>query len=270
MRTIVLSGFMATGKEHRWARGSPRGSGWRSSIPTSRSSARAGAPCESFGSPKEKQRFVVARSSSSSACSADASPRVIAFGGGTVTMRRARHLALDHAVVITLTATPGTIVARTGPPSRTVRTSPSAGIRSHGRASSSPSARRPTPSAMPRSRRTRADPDAVVDAIARGRGARARSLVPLGSRSYVVDRRQRVAGCADRRDRPLRSVVTRRRNGRPRPARSAREPRRGPRPARHPADDRYSSPRARSTRRSRRSGPSGTPRSAAALTARRS
>ncbi len=39
-------------------------------------------------------------------------PRVIAFGGGSVTMSRVRHAALESATVITLTATPETIAAR--------------------------------------------------------------------------------------------------------------------------------------------------------------
>jgi len=40
------------------------------------------------------------------------SPKVIAFGGGTVTIRKTRHLALERAHVVTLTASPETIVAR--------------------------------------------------------------------------------------------------------------------------------------------------------------
>ena len=43
---------------------------------------------------------------------ADPSPRVIGFGGGTVTITRVRHEALERATVVTLTATAETIVAR--------------------------------------------------------------------------------------------------------------------------------------------------------------
>jgi shikimate kinase / 3-dehydroquinate synthase len=39
-------------------------------------------------------------------------PHVIAFGGGSVTMKRVRHEALEAATVITLTATPETIASR--------------------------------------------------------------------------------------------------------------------------------------------------------------
>ena len=42
----------------------------------------------------------------------DTKPKVISFGGGTVTMPDVRRKALDQAIVITLTASPETIVAR--------------------------------------------------------------------------------------------------------------------------------------------------------------
>ncbi|MEO8800391.1 MAG: 3-dehydroquinate synthase [Polyangiaceae bacterium] len=41
-------------------------------------------------------------------------PRVIAFGGGTVTTKETRRLALDHALLVTLTASPRLIVERAG------------------------------------------------------------------------------------------------------------------------------------------------------------
>jgi shikimate kinase/3-dehydroquinate synthase len=42
----------------------------------------------------------------------DPSPRVIGFGGGTVTIPRVRHKALERATVVTLTAAAETIIAR--------------------------------------------------------------------------------------------------------------------------------------------------------------
>jgi shikimate kinase/3-dehydroquinate synthase len=42
----------------------------------------------------------------------DPSPRVIGFGGGSVTVPRIRHAALERATVVTLTASPETIVSR--------------------------------------------------------------------------------------------------------------------------------------------------------------
>ncbi len=44
----------------------------------------------------------------------DPTPRVIGFGGGTVTIPRVRHKALERAIVIALSATAETIVARVG------------------------------------------------------------------------------------------------------------------------------------------------------------
>jgi shikimate kinase/3-dehydroquinate synthase len=44
----------------------------------------------------------------------DPSPRVISFGGGAVTHRPTRHLALDHATLVTLQATPAVICRRVG------------------------------------------------------------------------------------------------------------------------------------------------------------
>lgn len=43
---------------------------------------------------------------------ADRTPRVIGFGGGTATIPRVRHAALEAATVVTLTARPETVVAR--------------------------------------------------------------------------------------------------------------------------------------------------------------
>jgi shikimate kinase/3-dehydroquinate synthase len=43
---------------------------------------------------------------------ADPSPRVLAFGGGTVTMPRLRHVVLERATLVTLTASAETIVSR--------------------------------------------------------------------------------------------------------------------------------------------------------------
>jgi shikimate kinase/3-dehydroquinate synthase len=44
---------------------------------------------------------------------ADGIPRVVSFGGGTATLRAVRHLVLDRALLITLTARPETVLSRT-------------------------------------------------------------------------------------------------------------------------------------------------------------
>jgi shikimate kinase/3-dehydroquinate synthase len=43
---------------------------------------------------------------------ASSAPAVVSFGGGTVTLREARHLALEQAFVVTLTSAPESILAR--------------------------------------------------------------------------------------------------------------------------------------------------------------
>ena len=111
MRTIVLSGFMATGKSTvgplvASLRGVPF-------VDTDEILAReAGKPVpvlwreEGEGAFRARESALVARLLD------DGVSRVIAFGGGTVTIRAARHLALERALVVTLTATPETILER--------------------------------------------------------------------------------------------------------------------------------------------------------------
>ena len=112
MRTIVLSGFMATGKstvgpllaarlgvpfvdtDDALARDAGRSVPelWRDEGEAA-FRAREGALIERL-------------------LTEDAPVRVIAFEGGAITVKRTRRLALDRAIVVTLTATPETIAAR--------------------------------------------------------------------------------------------------------------------------------------------------------------
>jgi shikimate kinase / 3-dehydroquinate synthase len=117
MRSVVLSGFMATGKStvgrivaaelglpfvdtdalvlaHAKADGSGAGS-------VGELFAREGEP--RF---RDREREVILPLLTEEA------PRVIAFGGGSVTSSRIRHLALENATVVTLTATPEAIAER--------------------------------------------------------------------------------------------------------------------------------------------------------------
>ena len=113
MRPIVLSGFMATGK----------------STVGPRLAARFGVPFVDTDEVLERETgrrvpdlwreegeaaFRRREADLVERLFAEPGPRVIAFGGGTVTTRRARHLALERAIVITLTASPETIVSRVG------------------------------------------------------------------------------------------------------------------------------------------------------------
>jgi shikimate kinase / 3-dehydroquinate synthase len=114
MRTIVLSGFMATGK----------------STVGARLAARLGLPFvdtdESIASASGRSVAELWRAEGEAGFRAreaeivtklleDDVRRVVAFGGGTVTSRVLRHRALDRAIVITLTADAERIVSRAGP-----------------------------------------------------------------------------------------------------------------------------------------------------------
>jgi shikimate kinase/3-dehydroquinate synthase len=184
-QTIVLSGFMATGK----------------STVGPRLAARLGIPFldtdevierESGKSVRELWRdegeaaFRRRELALVERLFADPTPQVIAFGGGTVTVRRARHLALERAIVVTLTASPETIVARVGTalpdrPNLSLGGEPVARARELLEERADAYAESHTVLSTDAT-----EPDAIVDSIL-AVAKRAPILVPLGSRSYVVD-----------------------------------------------------------------------------------
>ncbi|MGH7293861.1 MAG: shikimate kinase, partial [Polyangiaceae bacterium] len=111
MRSVVLSGFMATGK----------------STVGPRLAARLGVPFVDTDAEIEREcgRSIpdLWRAEGEAAFRAregalverllgDGAPRVLAFGGGTVTVKKTRRFALDHALVVTLTASPETVAGR--------------------------------------------------------------------------------------------------------------------------------------------------------------
>src|ERR1700733_15291919 len=111
-------------------------------------------------------------------------PSVIAFGGGSVTIDRTRRRALDRALVITLTASPETIVART--PDLALR--PNLAVGDPVARAREPLAARAAAYAechLSLSSET-IDVDALVDAIV-ALIERDPVLVPLGTRSYAID-----------------------------------------------------------------------------------
>jgi len=112
-------------------------------------------------------------------------PRVIAFGGGTVTVRKTRHLALDRAHVVTLTASPETIATRVSDLA--------------GRPNLAQAGDPVTRAALLLAQRADAyaechlalssealDPDAMVEAVT-ALVDREPLVVPLGTRSYTID-----------------------------------------------------------------------------------
>src|SRR4030088_2341530 len=112
MKPVVLSGFMGTGK----------------STVGPRLAALLGVPCVDTDAEIERATgksvpqlwreegeaaFRAREGALVERLLAGGSPQVIAFGGGTVTGDRTRRLAIDRAYVVTLTASPDTVVART-------------------------------------------------------------------------------------------------------------------------------------------------------------
>jgi shikimate kinase/3-dehydroquinate synthase len=115
----------------------------------------------------------------------DGVARVIAVGGGTMTIDRARRLAVDRALVVTLKAEPETSVARA--PDIARRPNLSVGGDPLARARELIEARAPAYGECHLSVSTDTlDVDAVVRAIA-PLAAREPILMPLGSRSYSID-----------------------------------------------------------------------------------
>jgi shikimate kinase/3-dehydroquinate synthase len=115
----------------------------------------------------------------------DPRPRVISFGGGTVTTPRTRRFALDHALVVTLTASPETIAARVselaGRPNLAVGHDPVA------RARELLAQREAAYAECHQTLSTDVlEPEAVVDAVVR-LTERDPLVVPLGVRSYPID-----------------------------------------------------------------------------------
>jgi shikimate kinase / 3-dehydroquinate synthase len=110
-RPVVLSGFMATGKTTVGALVAAR-----MGVPFVDTDAllvaQAGKPIGELFASEGEARFREREAELVLPMLADPTPRVIAFGGGTATMARVRHLALERATVVTLTATAETIVGR--------------------------------------------------------------------------------------------------------------------------------------------------------------
>jgi shikimate kinase/3-dehydroquinate synthase len=184
MRPIVLSGFMATGK----------------STVGPLLAARLGVPFLDTDSEIERTTglrvpdlwreegeaaFRAREGALVATLLTDSTARVISFGGGTVTTPATRRFAIDHALVVTLTAAPETIASRAsdlaGRPNLGVGGDPVA------RAAELLELRA---AAYAESHLTIATdsltPEAAVDAIV-ALLARDPLLVPLGLRSYTID-----------------------------------------------------------------------------------
>ena len=184
-RTIVLSGFMATGKTTVGRLLAARlGLPFVDTDDLVAADAGRAVPevWRAEGEPafRARERRLIAP------LLEDGKPRVLAFGGGAVTSRSLRHLALDRALLVTLTADPTTIAARAG---ATLAERPNLGV------GGDPAARAGELLAQRASAYAEChlavatdslDPDGVVDAVLPWVD---RDLVamPLGERSYVIE-----------------------------------------------------------------------------------
>jgi shikimate kinase/3-dehydroquinate synthase len=182
-RPVVLSGFMATGKSTVGQRLAAR-----LGVPfvdTDTEVERvSGAPIPELWA-REGEAAFRAREAAVAQSLLDGTPRVLAFGGGAVVDRDTRRRAIDGALVVTLTASPATIVARAGD----VRDRPNlaAGGDPVARAGELLAARAEAYAECHVSVATdRRSPDAVVESIVEGI-TRDPLLVPLGLRSYSID-----------------------------------------------------------------------------------
>jgi shikimate kinase/3-dehydroquinate synthase len=117
----------------------------------------------------------------------DGAPKVVALGGGAVTVKRTRRFAIDHALVVTLTASPETIAERARTMDVASRPNLAVGGDPVARARELLADRAEAYAECHMSLSSETlDADAAVDAIA-ALAERDPLLVPLGSRSYTID-----------------------------------------------------------------------------------
>jgi shikimate kinase/3-dehydroquinate synthase len=183
MHTVVLSGFMATGKSTVGPIVAAR-----LEIPfedTDSIVARdAGRSVPDLWRAEGEAAFRAREAAVIERLFADGRPRVIAFGGGAVTTRSVRHLALDRALVVTLAAPPETLVSRIDDVSRRPNL---AGADPVARARFLLEQRSDAYAECHLTLSTDGiDPDAAADVIV-ALVRRAPLAVSLGARSYAVD-----------------------------------------------------------------------------------
>lgn len=184
MRPVVLSGFMGTGKSTVGPRLAAR-----LDVPFADTDAlierAAGKTVPELWRESGEAAFRVREADVVEQLLSDGAPKVVALGGGAVTIERTRRRVLDRALVVTLTASPEAIVARVGEPA--LRPNLAVGADPLARARELLAARAAAYAECHLSLSSEAlDVDALVDAIA-ALVARDPLVVPLGARSYAVD-----------------------------------------------------------------------------------
>ncbi|HXX66249.1 MAG TPA: 3-dehydroquinate synthase [Polyangiaceae bacterium] len=185
MRSIVLSGFMGSGKSTVGPLVAARlGLPF---VDTDEEVERAtGERIADLWRREGESAFRQREAALAQALLEDSRPKVIAFGGGTVTMPHVRRLAIDRALVVTLTGSPEALAARAGTGvTRPLLASP--GDDPVARVRELLAQRR---DAYGECHLTVATDALDVDAVATAVVALSRRnplLVPLGSRSYAID-----------------------------------------------------------------------------------
>ncbi len=183
MKPVVLSGFMATGKSTVGPALAAR-----LGVPFVDTDAliegESGRRVPDLWRAEGEALFRARESALVTRLLADPTPRVIAFGGGTVTTRATRHLALDRAFVVTLTADPATIVSRV----KDVNARPNLAVENPlGRVVELLEARRGAYAEAHLSLSTDSvDVESLVDAIVAA-AARDPLVMPLGERTYTIE-----------------------------------------------------------------------------------
>lgn len=182
MPTIVLSGFMATGKSTIGPLLAAR-----LGVPFVDSDDEvvrdAGKSVAELWRTEGEIAFRAREAAAVERILAGDASKVVALGGGAVTNERTRRLALDRAVVVTLTADAETVVARVADPAARPNLGPSPLerarelLRARAEAYAECHAMLATDTA---------EPDAIVDAIV-ALVERDPLVVPLGSRTYTID-----------------------------------------------------------------------------------
>lgn len=185
MRSVVLSGFMAAGKTTVG-----RLLAARLGLPFIDTddlvAADAGRPVPEIWRAEGEAAFRARERRVIAPLLEDGVARVLAFGGGSVTSRSLRHLALDRALLVTLATDPATVAARAA---ATIAERPNLAVGEDPRARAEElMATRAAAYAECHVRvaTDALDPDAVVDAIVPWLD-RDLVAVPLGERSYVVE-----------------------------------------------------------------------------------
>jgi shikimate kinase/3-dehydroquinate synthase len=183
-RSIVLSGFMATGKTTVG-----QALAARLGLPFVDTDAvlteRTGRSVPDLWRSEGEAAFRARESELAAELLSVDEPQVIAFGGGTVTVKETRRLALERALVVTLTARPETVAARvvdlSKRPNLAVGGDPVARaaqlIADRAAAYAEAHAQLSTDDL---------DPEEVVDEI-RALAERDPLVMPLGERSYALD-----------------------------------------------------------------------------------